>query len=234
MRKNTKQYLLVSLLAVVIISFFANGLHNELTLDSIKSRTAEFQVFYAQHPGLTLGIYGIIYILTTALSLPGATILTLGGAALLGFWPALIVASFASTIGATLAFFAARYLLKDWVEARFADQMATINRGIEREGTLYLFALRLTVFVPFWLVNLTMGLTAIKPLTFYLVSQIGMLAGTAIYVYAGTQLGEIESVSDILSLELIIAFALLGIFPLAGKKLVEWLRAKRGIQHGKI
>jgi uncharacterized membrane protein YdjX (TVP38/TMEM64 family) len=234
MRKNTKKYLLLGLLATAIIGFFASGLHHELTLDSIKTRQAEFQVFYVENPYLTLGVYGLIYVVTTALSLPGATILTLAGAAFFGFWPALIVASFASSIGATLAFLAARYLLRDWVQARFAEKMAVINQGVEREGIFYLFALRLTVFIPFWLVNLTMGLTSIKPHIFYIVSQIGMLTGTAVYVYAGTQLGEIESVRDVLSPELIIAFGALGIFPLITKKAVDWLRSKRGISSEQI
>lgn len=234
MPKNTKKYLLLIVLLAVIAAFFATGLHHELTLEGIKARRGEFQLFYTANPLLTLGIFGGIYVLTTALSLPGATVLTLSGAAFFGFWPALIVSSFASTLGATLAFLAARYLLKDWVEQRFSDKMAMINRGIEREGVLYLFALRLTVFVPFWLVNLTMGLTSLKASTFYFVSQLGMLAGTAVYTYAGTQLGEIASVRDILSVELIVAFTLLGIFPLLSKKAVRWLRARKRESHGQI
>ena len=234
MSKRTKKYLLLAILVVGIISFFVSGLHRELTLDGIKAHQASLQVFYQENMLLTLGAYGLVYILTTALSLPGATILTLAGAAFFGFWPALIVASFASSIGATLAFLAARYLLGDWVQARFADKMAIINQGVEREGIFYLFALRLTVFVPFWLVNLTMGLTSIKPLTFYVVSQIGMLLGTAVFVYAGSRLGDIESVGDVLSPELIIAFTLLGVFPLIAKRAVEWLRVKREAARGEV
>lgn len=227
MTKTTKQYLILAIVLLAIITFFASGLHHELTLAGIKARQVQFQQFYASNQLLTLSIYGLIYIVTTALSLPGATILTLGGAAFLGFWPALIVASFASSIGATCAFLAARYLLRDWVSARFPDKMTIINQGVEREGILYLFASRLTVFIPFWLVNLSMGLTSIRSTTFYLVSQIGMLPGTAVFVYAGTQLGNIHSVSDVLSPQLMFAFALLGVFPLLSKKCVAWLRKKK-------
>lgn len=234
MSKNIKKYVLLSLLVFGVVAFFASGLHHQLTLTSIKEHQGEFAGFYKSNQLLTLASYGLIYIVTTALSLPGATILTLAGAAFLGFWPALIVASFASSIGATLAFLAARYMLRDWVQTRFSEKMATINQGVEKEGVLYLFALRLTVFVPFWLVNLTMGLTSLRTLTFYLVSQIGMLPGTAVFIYAGTQLGEIHAISDVLSPGLIAAFTLMGMFPLVTKKLVAWARQKKGAAHEQV
>ena len=226
-QKNMKKYALVALLGLVIIAFFASGLHNELTLDSIKNRQAEFQGFYDANPALTIGVFAGIYIIITALSLPGAAVMTLAGGAFLGFIPGLIAVSFASTIGATLAFLAARFLLRDWVQGKFGDKLQKINEGVEKEGIFYLFALRLTVVVPFFVINLVMGLTPMKTWKYYIGSQIAMLPGTTIYVYAGQQLGQISSVGDILSPTLIVAFAMLGAFPLLAKKGVDFMRAKK-------
>ena len=167
-----------------------------------------------------------IYILITALSLPGAAVMTLAGGALLGFWLGTLAASLASTIGATLACFVSRYVLRDWVQGKFGDKLAAINRGIEKEGKFYLFTLRLIPIFPFFVINLVMGLTTISLVTFYWVSQLGMLPGTMVYVNAGKELARIDSLSGILSPGLIFSFVLLGLFPLVVKKLMGWYKSK--------
>ncbi|MEJ2696489.1 MAG: TVP38/TMEM64 family protein [Candidatus Sulfobium sp.] len=170
------------------------------------------------------------YILVTSLSLPGAAALTIAGGALFGLWTGTIVVSFASSIGATLACFAARFVLRDWVQSRFGEKLKRVNEGIEREGAFYLFTLRLVPVFPFWLINLVMGLTRMPLRRFYWVSQLGMIPGTIVYVNAGKELGQIESLSGIFSPGLIISFALLGIFPIAAKKTVALLRSKKNRQ----
>ncbi len=225
-----KKVLLLIVLATVVAAFFAFDLQRYLTLAELKSRQTEFQQFYAANRLLTLGLYFAIYILVTALSLPGAAVMTLAGAALFGFWPALVVVSFASTIGATLAFLASRFLLHDWVQSRFGQRLKAINRGIEKEGALYLFTLRLVPIFPFFIINLVMGLTPMRALTFYWVSQVGMLAGTAVYVNAGTQLGQIERVSGILSPGLLLSFVLLGVFPLLARKGVDFMKKRTSLK----
>ena len=174
-----------------------------------------------------IGGFFLLYILVTALSLPGAAILTLAAGALFGLAQGLLVASFASSIGATLAFLVSRYLLRDTIKKRFPERLAAIDTGVEKEGAFYLFTLRLVPVFPFFLINLLMGLTAIKSWTFYWVSQIGMLAGTFVFVNAGTQLAQIDSLSGILSLDLILSFALLGVFPLIAKSLINAIKKRR-------
>lgn len=227
MKKTLSRLLVVALIAVFVIVFFAFDLQQYLTLDYIKAKQRAFENFYAEHTGLTITIYMLIYIVVTALSLPGATVMTLAGAALLGLWVGVLVISFASTIGATLAFLVSRFLLRDYVQTKFGDKLKTINDGIEREGSFYLFTLRLIPLFPFFVINLVMGLTPMKTLTYYIVSQIGMLPGTFVYVNAGTQLGKIASVSGILSPNLILSFALLGIFPLIAKRIVGFIKARK-------
>ena len=172
--------------------------------------------------------YFLIYVTVTALSLPGAAVMTLAGGALFGFWPALLLVSFASTIGATLAMLVARFVLRDWVQGRLGERLRAINVGIEQEGAFYLFSLRLVPIFPFFLINLAMGLTPLRIPAFYWVSQIGMLPGTVVYVNAGTQLGQLESAAGIFSPTLLLAFALLGLFPLAAKKTLAFLKARQG------
>jgi uncharacterized membrane protein YdjX (TVP38/TMEM64 family) len=172
--------------------------------------------------------YFFIYVLTTSLSLPGASPLGIAGGALFGFWTATIVVSFASTIGATLACLVSRFLLRDWIQSRFGDRIAKVNEGIEKEGAFYLFTLRLIPAFPFWMINLAMGLTKMSLFKFYWVSQIGMLPGTMVFVNAGKELAKIESVKGIFSPSLIISFALIGIFPIAVKKLIALYRSKKG------
>ena len=164
----------------------------------------------------------------TALSLPGAAVLTLAGGALFGLWVGIIVVSFASTIGATLACFVSRFILRDWVQNKFGDKLRTINRGIENEGAFYLFTMRLIPAFPFFVINLVMGLTKMPLFTFYWVSQIGMLAGTIVYINAGKELAKIDSLSGILSPGLIISFVILGLFPIMVKKVMGWYRGKKG------
>jgi uncharacterized membrane protein YdjX (TVP38/TMEM64 family) len=169
----------------------------------------------------------VIYIVVTALSLPGAAVMTLAGGGLFGFWVGLVVVSFASSIGATLACFVSRFLLREWVQNKFGDKLHSINKGIEEEGAFYLFSLRLVPIFPFFVINLVMGLTGMRLVTFYWVSQLGMLAGTMVYVNAGKELAKIESLSGILSPGLIISFVILGLFPLTVKKLLAWYKARR-------
>lgn len=220
--------LLILITAVILISlFFAFDLQNVLTLDGIKSRMSNFIAWKEQSPLLVAIGFFVIYILITALSLPGAAILTLAAGGLFGLASGLVIASFASSIGATLAFLVSRYLLRDSIEKKFTSRLKSINQGIERDGAFYLFTLRLVPVFPFFLINLLMGLTKIKTLTFYLVSQIGMLAGTAVYVNAGTQLSQIDSLQGILSFELILSFALLGIFPFIAKSIINTIQKRR-------
>jgi len=219
---------IVVVIITLIVVFYVFDLGRYFTLSYLKASKEAFTVLYAQHRVLVIGIYMLIYIVTTALSLPGAAVLTLGGGALFGLIVGTVIVSFASTIGATLACFFARFLLRDWVQKKFGDKLKTVNRGIETEGSLYLFTLRLIPVFPFFVINLVMGLTTMRLVTFYWVSQVGMLAGTIVYVNAGKELAKIDSLSGILSPSLIISFVILGIFPLTAKKLMGWYRAKKG------
>jgi pyruvate/2-oxoglutarate dehydrogenase complex dihydrolipoamide dehydrogenase (E3) component/uncharacterized membrane protein YdjX (TVP38/TMEM64 family) len=225
--KDLPRWALLAAIIVLISAFFIFDLQSYLTLETLKAQQASIQVYRSNHPVSAMVIYALIYIAVTGLSLPGAAVLTLAGGAVFGLlWGTLIV-SFASTIGATLAFLAARYLFRDAVKARLGDRLDIINKGIDKDGALYLFTLRLVPLFPFFVINLVMGLTSLKTKTFYWVSQIGMLAGTIVYVNAGTQLGQLESLSGILSPGLIGSFVLLGIFPLLANKAVEAIKANQ-------
>jgi len=225
-----KKLLLLAALAALAASFFIFDLGQYLTLDTLKSRQAEFAALYEAHRLPVLAAFFLIYVATTALSLPGAAVLTLGGAALFGFWTAFILISFASSIGATLAALAARTILRDWVRGRFGPRLTAIDKGVRREGAFYLFTMRLIPVVPFFLINLAMGLTALPLRTFYWVSQLGMIPGTMVYVNAGKELGRIDSLSGLLSPSLIASFALLGLFPLAAKKILARVRRTKGYE----
>ncbi len=225
-KKLLQRLLIIAALVVVVILFKTLGLGQYLTLDYLKASQDKFSQLYGENRLAVIASYMAIYIAVTALSLPGAAVMTLAGGALFGFWIGLVVVSFASTIGATLACFVARFLLRDWVQNRFGDKLSTINKGIEKEGAFYLFSLRLVPIFPFFVINLAMGLSTMKLLTFYWVSQIGMLAGTMVYVNAGKELGQIESLSGILSPGLIISFVILGLFPIAVKKLLTIYKKK--------
>ncbi len=219
--------IILSLIAILMIIFFQYDLATYLTLDSIKSNQALADEYYQENPLYTITLYFFAYVLITALSLPGAAVMTLAGGVLFGNLTGLIVVSFASTIGATLAFLVSRFLLRKWIQEKFSSQLDSINKGIEKDGAFYLFTLRLIPLFPFFVINLIMGLTRMKTLTFMLVSQVGMLAGTAVYVNAGTQIAQIDSLKGILSPALILSFTLLGLFPLISKKLIEFIQARK-------
>jgi dihydrolipoamide dehydrogenase len=219
---DKRKLALAAVLAAAIAAFFAFDLKQYLTLESFQASRARIDAYYAAHPLRAIAIYFAIYVAVTALSLPGAAIMTLAGGAIFGLAVGTVVVSFASSIGATLAFLAARFLLRDWVHARFGDRLQAINDGVRKEGAFYLFALRLVPIFPFWLINLAMALTPMRARTFYWVSQVGMLAGTVVYVYAGTQLGQLR-----LSAGLIAAFGLLGVFPLAAKRVLAAIERQR-------
>lgn len=223
----SKKILLIAVLLVLGLAFFFFDLHQWLTLENLKQGQAQFEQWRRASPVLVGLLFALFYILVTGLSLPGAAIMTLAAGALFGLWWGTLIVSFASTIGATLAFLVSRFLLRDWVQERFAGRLEAINRGVEREGAFYLFALRLVPVFPFFLINILMGLTHIGIWTFYWVSQLGMLAATVVYVNAGTRLGRVQSLSDILSPALILSFVLLGLFPLLAKHLLDWIKRYR-------
>lgn len=224
---DKKKLLIITALILVIGAWFSFDLGQYFTLEQAKHLQVSLQGSIDQQPLLSSVIFFSIYIVATALSLPGAAILTLLGAALFGFWWSLLLVSFASSIGATLAFLISRTILRDWVQRKFGDRLAPINEGIKKDGALYLFTLRLIPVFPFFLVNLLMGLTPLKTRTYYLVSQIGMLAGTVVYLNAGTQLASIESLSGIVSAPVLISFALLGIFPMIAKYIINVVNRRR-------
>ena len=227
MSSRFAKILLIATIIVIIIAFFAFDLQRFLTLDYLKMQQAAFAEFYAANRLLTISLYFVLYVVVTALSLPGAAAMTLAGGALLGFWAALVTVSFASTIGATLAFLVSRFLLRDWVQGKFGDKLKAINQGIEREGSFYLFTLRLVPLFPFFVINLVMGLTPMRTLAYYWVSQIGMLPGTVVYVNAGTQLGQLESAAGVLSSGILVSFVLLGTFPLIAKRVIEIVKRRK-------
>ena len=224
---NKKKILILAIIFVFLGCFIYFDLSQYLSLDYFKSQQSAFENFYLEHPFYSAGIFIAIYITATALSFPGASILTLVAGAIFGLLEGLIWVSFASTIGATIAFLVSRTLLRDVVQKKFADSLKSINKGIEKEGAFYLFGLRLVPLFPFFVINLVMGLTPIKTKQYFLVSQLGMLPGTLVYVYAGTQIGQINSLAGILSPGLIFAFVLLGIFPLVAKKVMAKLQARK-------
>jgi len=218
--------LIVIILGIVLFRYFELGQY--LTLEYIKASQAKFQELYQSHRFLVIGAYMGIYIAVTALSLPGAAVLTLAGGGLFGLVVGTVVVSFASTIGATLACLVSRFLLRDWVQNKFGDKLKTINNGIKEEGAFYLFSLRLVPIFPFFVINLLMGLTRLPLFTFFWVSQVGMLAGTIVYINAGKELAKIDSLSGILSPGLLISFAVLGLFPITVKKLLAFYKKRTG------
>ena len=227
-----KKLLLATVIAIVLILLFIFDLHHYITLENLKSSKLKLNSYYQDNPLLVLGAYFVVYLASTAFSLPGAAVLSLAGGALFGLTAGTLLVSFASTIGATLAMLIARVLLRDWVQNRFATQMKTINSGMLKEGAFYLFTLRLLPAVPFFAINLVMGLTPLRTVTFFWVSQLGMLPATLVYVNAGSELGKIQTIDDIISPSLIISFLLLGIFPLLVKKILAVIQAKRGEENG--
>ncbi|MGD2140613.1 MAG: FAD-dependent oxidoreductase [Burkholderiales bacterium] len=227
-----KSIVIIVLIALVLVLILAGrnediGLFRYFDLQYLKTQQDAINAYFENHPLLTAGIYFGIYVLVTALSLPGAAVMTLAGGAIFGLLWGTVIVSFASTIGATLAFLVSRYLLRDMVQSRFGDKLKAVNAGIEKDGAFYLFTLRLVPVFPFFVINLVMGLSPLATRTFYWVSQLGMLAGTIVYVNAGTQLARIESLDGILSPGLIASFTLLGLFPLITRKVVDGIKARR-------
>ncbi|MCG8634419.1 MAG: FAD-dependent oxidoreductase, partial [Desulfobacterales bacterium] len=223
---RTKAVIVAGILVLVCI-FFIFDLDRYFSLANLKGELDNIRAYYQANKGITITVYMVAYILMAALSLPGAAVMTLAGGAVFGLVTGLVLVSFASTIGATLAFLFSRYMFRDWVQTKFSSKINAINEGVEREGGFYLFTLRLVPAFPFFMINLVMGLTPISTGLFYLVSQIGMLPGTFVYINAGTMLGNVDSMGGILSPGLIFSFVLLGIFPLAAKKAVEVVRARK-------
>lgn len=219
--------IIVALIVAALVSFFAFDLGRFLTLDYFKAQQATLSAYVDANLVQSALIFFLVYVGVAALSLPGAAILTLVAGAIFGFWKGLVIVSFASSIGATLAFLSSRFLLRDWVQSKFGERLKPINEGVAKDGPFYLFALRLVPLFPFFVVNLLMGLTPIKTFPFYWVSQIGMLAGTAVFVNAGTQLAQITSLKGILSPAILGSFVLLGIFPIIAKKILDWLKGRK-------
>ena len=224
---NLRRLLLLAVVVALVAGFFASGLQQHLSLDALKAQQQVLDQQVSDQPMLASALYVALYVLVTALSLPGAALLTLIGGALFGLGWGLLLVSFASTAGATLAMLISRFLLQDWVQQRFGSRLERINHGIDREGAFYLFALRLGPAFPFFLINLAMGLTRLPARTFWWVSQLGMLPGTLVYVNAGRELGQLDSLAGILSPGLLGAFVLLGLFPLIARRLLDVIKARR-------
>ncbi|MEM8766234.1 MAG: TVP38/TMEM64 family protein [Pseudomonadota bacterium] len=221
---------LLAVVAGLVAAFFVLDLGQYANLDYLKSVRGAALDYVAENPVQASLGYFIVYVLVTGLSLPGAAIMTLAGGAIFGLGWGLLLVSFASTAGATIAMLISRTLLRDWVQGRFGAQLVAINEGLEKDGEFYLFGLRMVPLFPFFVINLVMGLTPMRAWSFYWVSQLGMLAGTVVFVFAGTQLAEVSSLGDILSPGLIIAFSLLGLFPIIARKTLGWMqdwRARR-------
>ena len=224
---KNKKILILGVLLILIVLFFVFDLGRFFSLDYIKAQQGNFAELYAQRPAMVIAAFFAAYVAVTALSLPGAAIMTLAAGGIFGLAIGTLIVSFASTIGATLAFLAARFVLGETVQNKFGARLAEINKGVEKEGGFYLFTLRLVPLVPFFVINLVMGLTKLKTWTFYWVSQLGMFLGTLVFVNAGTQLAKIDSLKGILSPGLIGSFVLLGIFPLIAKKIVDTFKARK-------
>lgn len=219
--------IVLTLIALLVAAFITLGGPDVLTLENLKQNQAQLEAWIADNLVLAVSLYALVYVVSTALSLPGATVLTLAGGAFLGNLVGLLTVSVASTIGASLAFLVARFLLRDTLKRKYAKTIRRIDEGIEKDGAFYLATLRLVPVFPFFLINLAMGLTGMKLRTYALVSWLGMLPGTFVYVNAGTQLGQVSSMGDIVSADLLLSFALLGLFPLMAKFVVGFIRRRR-------
>ncbi len=224
--------LILGLVLLLTVILLAANFSQYFTLDNAKAQQEALNAYIEQNFLFAATLYFLIYVVITAFSIPGAAVVTLLGAALFGFWISLILVSFASTIGATLAFLSSRYLLRDWVQTKFERKLSAINAGVEKDGSLYLLSLRLIPVFPFFLINLLMGLTPMSVSRFYVTSQIGMLPGTAVYLNAGTQLATINSLSEAISPSVLLSFALLGLFPIIAKWVMNKIRPNQTEQNG--
>lgn len=227
--KKSLKIILIILITTLLFLYFYLDLGDSLNFESLKKNQLQLQNTFTQAPARTVFFFAVLYVFVTALSIPGAAIMTLAAGAIFGTFYGSIIVSFASTIGATLAFLGSRFLFKDFFEKTFSERLTSIHQGIEKEGAFYLFTLRLVPAIPFFLVNIIMGLTRISTLTFFIVSQIGMLAGTVVYVNAGTQLSSLNSPSDILSFKIIMSFVLLGFFPLLARSVLSFFKSRKYI-----
>jgi len=227
MSNTIKKSLIIGIVIIGIASFFLSGLNEYFTLETLREQRDNWQQHYQNNPILFAGAFFLIYVLFTSLNIPAAALLTVAGGALFGFWVGVILVSFASTIGAVIAFLGTRYLFRDGIEKKFSKQLASINKGVETDGALYVFGLRLVPIFPFFLVNMLLALTKIKTFTFYLASQIGMFFGTAVFVNAGKQLSEVDSLGDILTPTMLASFALLGVFPIIAKYFLNFIQSRR-------
>jgi uncharacterized membrane protein YdjX (TVP38/TMEM64 family) len=232
MGKHAGRIALLALLAALFAAFWAFGLDRYLTLSFVRSSSGAGHAVYAAHPVLTVAGYFSLYILCASLSLPGAVVLTIAAGALFGLVAGALIVSFASSIGATIACFLSRYLLRSWVQERLGGRAARINEGVDKEGAFYLFTLRLIPVFPFWMINLAMGLTTMPLSRFYWVSQLGTLPGTVVYVNAGRELARVTSLEGILSPGLVISFVLIGVLPLAAKKSLALYRERKHAGRG--
>jgi pyruvate/2-oxoglutarate dehydrogenase complex dihydrolipoamide dehydrogenase (E3) component/uncharacterized membrane protein YdjX (TVP38/TMEM64 family) len=226
---RTKQIAVISIIAIAFIAWFFFDLGQYLRFEVLQQRIGELRDWYTQNPLLAGVIYFAVYVGVTALSVPGAAIMTLAGGALFGFWYALLLVSFASSMGATLAFLVSRVLLRDWVQGKFERQLRAVNAGFAKDGSFYLFSLRLVPLFPFFAINLLMGLLPIATWRYYWVSQLGMLPATAVYVNAGTQLGMLQSAAGIISAPLLGSFVLLALFPFLARWLLGRLQERRAL-----
>jgi uncharacterized membrane protein YdjX (TVP38/TMEM64 family) len=223
----TKKILLVLFVVFAISAYFIFDLGQYLSLENFKAQQAEIVAAKDANPALYIAAFFLIYVAVTGLSIPGAAIMTLIAGALFGLVTGTIIVSFASSIGATLSFLGSRYVLRDWVQAKFGERLKPINDGFERDGGFYLFTLRMIPLFPFFVVNLLMGLTKIRTWTYYWVSQIGMLLATIVFVNAGTQISKIQSTAGLLSPTLLASFAALGVLPMVTKWVVSRLQKRR-------
>jgi uncharacterized membrane protein YdjX (TVP38/TMEM64 family) len=226
--RTAKIAAIAAVVAVTLIIFIHYDIGAYLAISHIKESRDRLRLLYDARPAFVLGAYMLTYVLITAVSLPGAAALTLAGGAMFGLVTGTVAVSFASSIGATLAMIVSRYAIGEWVQARYGERLAAVNAGVERDGAFYLFSLRLIPVFPFFIINLLMGLTKMPVRTFYWVSQVGMIPATIVYVNAGRELGRLDSASGILSPGLIASFALVGILPIAARKLIQFYRAKSG------
>jgi uncharacterized membrane protein YdjX (TVP38/TMEM64 family) len=222
--RGWSRWLLAGILVGAVVLFYALGLHHWFAWDAVRANLDDWHAEVRAHLVLALLIYFLVYVAVTALSLPAATIVSLVGGALFGRWLGTAVVSLASTLGATLAFLSSRYVLRDWVQRRLGGRLEALQKGIERDGAYYLLTLRLVPLFPFWLINLGMGLTRMRVGTYAAVSWIGMLPGTFLYVNAGEALATLESPRDLVSAQLVLALALLGVVPLVIRWVVRWWR----------
>ncbi len=225
-----KKIIILLALFVVVTLFFVYDLGQFLTLDYVKEQQQSIDAYYVDNRIVTLIGFFLLYVLITGASLPGAAVLTLAAGGIFGLFTGVLLVSFASTLGASIAFLVSRYLFRESVQSRFGGSLQSINNGIDKDGAFYLFALRLVPAFPFFVINLVMGLTRLRLWTFFWVSQVGMLAGTVVYVNAGTQLAQIESASGIFSTEIVLSFVLLALLPFIGKKIVTLISSRKALQ----